>query len=56
MGSVRTRADIPRYAQMLQRGQLHTAPLITASLPLKDINEAIRHARTRQGARTKITF
>jgi S-(hydroxymethyl)glutathione dehydrogenase / alcohol dehydrogenase len=56
MGSVRSPADIPRYADMLLRGLLQSAPLITSSVPLKNINDALVKARSRKGARTLISF
>jgi S-(hydroxymethyl)glutathione dehydrogenase/alcohol dehydrogenase len=56
MGSVRSRADIPRYADLLVRDVLHSAPLVTAVMPLKEINNALGHARERRGARTLIAF
>lgn len=56
MGSVRTRTDIPRYADLLMRGTLHADPLITSSRPLKDINEAFKDATARVGVRSLISF
>ncbi|MEU9168533.1 zinc-binding dehydrogenase [Streptomyces sp. NPDC048420] len=56
MGSVRTQADIPRYADMLLRGVLHAEPLITSTRPLKGINDALGDAAERAGVRALIRF
>jgi len=56
MGSVRTRADIPRYADYAQRGVLQTQELITSRRPLTEVNEAFADTRARRGVRAVITF
>jgi S-(hydroxymethyl)glutathione dehydrogenase/alcohol dehydrogenase len=56
MGSVRTRADIPRYANLILRGQLHTERLITSRYPLSAVNEAFDDTRCHRGVRAVITF
>lgn len=56
MGSVRTPADIPRYADMLLRGALHAEPLITSTRPLKGINDAFADASAHTGVRALIRF
>lgn len=56
MGSVRTRADIPRYAELLLRGTLHAEPLISSTRPLKGINDAYAEASACSGVRALIRF
>ncbi|MBC8093059.1 MAG: zinc-binding dehydrogenase, partial [Pseudonocardia sp.] len=56
MGSVRTRADIPRYAELVLRGLLYADELATAHRPLDHIAEALALAQARHGARTMVTF
>lgn len=56
MGAVRTRADIPRYADLAIRGILRTNELITARYSLDDINDALTDAQARKGIRTMIHF
>ena len=56
MGSVRTRQDIPRYADLAVRGILHTAELVTSRRPLHEINDALDDARHHRGARAVIFF
>jgi S-(hydroxymethyl)glutathione dehydrogenase/alcohol dehydrogenase len=56
MGSVRTRADIPRYADLILRGLLHADELATTHRPLDRIADGLAHAQARVGARTMITF
>jgi S-(hydroxymethyl)glutathione dehydrogenase/alcohol dehydrogenase len=56
MGSVRTRADIPRYANLIRRGLLHTEQLITSRYPLSAVNEAFDDTRRHRGVRAVITF
>lgn len=54
MGSVRTRADIPRYAQLALGGQLHIEPLITSRTPLEKASDALDAARARRGVRAML--
>jgi S-(hydroxymethyl)glutathione dehydrogenase/alcohol dehydrogenase len=56
MGSVRTRADIPRYADLAVRGLLRTDDLVTSRRGLDQINDALDDARAHRGARAVITF
>jgi S-(hydroxymethyl)glutathione dehydrogenase / alcohol dehydrogenase len=56
MGCVRTRADIPRYANLALRGLLHTEELITSRRPLAQVNDAFADTRAQQGVRAVITF
>ncbi|GAA4471832.1 zinc-binding dehydrogenase [Phytohabitans houttuyneae] len=56
MGSVRTRADIPRYTDLALRGLLHTQDLITSRRPLAEVNDAFADTRAHRGVRALITF
>jgi S-(hydroxymethyl)glutathione dehydrogenase/alcohol dehydrogenase len=56
MGSVRTRADIPRYADLILRGQLRTEELITSQHPLDGVNDAFADTRRHRGVRALVTF
>ncbi|MFC0532062.1 zinc-binding dehydrogenase [Phytohabitans kaempferiae] len=56
MGSVRTRADIPRYADLALRGLLRTQELITSRRPLAEVNDAFADTRAHRGVRALITF
>lgn len=56
MGSVRTRSDIPRYADLALRGLLHTEPLITSTRPLDQLDHSLADARARRGVRHTIEF
>jgi S-(hydroxymethyl)glutathione dehydrogenase/alcohol dehydrogenase len=56
MGSVRTRSDIPRYADLAVRGLLRTDDLVTSRRGLDQINDALDDARAHRGARAVITF
>lgn len=56
MGSVRTRADIPRYADLALRGQLRTQELVTSRRPLSEVDAAFADTRAHRGVRALITF
>jgi S-(hydroxymethyl)glutathione dehydrogenase/alcohol dehydrogenase len=56
MGSVRTRADIPRYTDLALRGLLRTQELITSRRPLAEVNDAFADTRAHCGVRALITF
>lgn len=56
MGSVRTRADIPRYADLILRGRLRTEELLTSRHPLHRVNEAFADTRDHRGVRALVTF
>jgi Zn-dependent alcohol dehydrogenase len=48
-GRCRMRRDIPRYVELLERGTIDAAPVITSRHPLADINEALEAAAARRG-------
>ncbi|WP_457033745.1 zinc-binding dehydrogenase [Kitasatospora sp. P5_F3] len=56
MGSVCTRADIPRYAELARKGLLAADDIATHRRPLMEINEALRAAIAREGIRQMIRF
>ncbi|MFE3198509.1 zinc-binding dehydrogenase [Embleya sp. NPDC059237] len=56
MGSVRTRADIPRYAQLALTGQLNTDLLVTSGRSLDDTNAALTDAQAHRGVREMLHF
>ncbi|TQF03174.1 zinc-binding dehydrogenase [Kitasatospora acidiphila] len=56
MGSVRSRADIPRYADLARTGMLAADDIATHRRPLQEINEALRAATAREGIRQMIRF
>jgi len=56
MGSVRTRADIPRYVDLVLRGLIRTEEMITSRRPLSAVNEAFADTRAHHGIRALITF
>jgi len=56
MGNVRTRADIPRYINLVTSGGLKADDLATAHYPLEDIQHAFDNARMRRGIRTMLRF
>jgi len=56
MGSVRTRTDIPRYAELALRGLLHTRELVTSRRPLSEVDDAFADVRAHRGVRALITF
>ncbi len=51
MGSVCTRADIPRYAELACNGLLAADDIATHRRHLTEINEARRAANAREGIR-----
>ncbi len=51
-----TRADIPRYAELVTTGAVNVNGMITSSHALTDINHAIEAARARQGVRATVRF
>ncbi|MFY1637853.1 hypothetical protein ACN27F_32035 [Solwaraspora sp. WMMB335] len=53
---MRTRFDIPRYADLAIRGILRSEEIITSSRPLHNVNEAMADAEARQGIRSMIHF
>jgi len=56
MGSVQVSLDIPMLAGLYASGKLKLDELITATYPLRDINEAVRSARAGKAARNVIVF
>jgi S-(hydroxymethyl)glutathione dehydrogenase/alcohol dehydrogenase len=56
MGENRFREDMPRYADFYLDGRLRLDELISARLPLDDINQAFDTMRTGEGARNVIVF
>ncbi|MDG4834873.1 zinc-binding dehydrogenase [Solwaraspora sp. WMMD1047] len=56
MGSVRTPADIPRYADLAVRGTLRTDDLVTSRRPLPEVNAALADARSHHGVRAVLAF
>ncbi|GAA1439111.1 zinc-binding dehydrogenase [Nocardiopsis tropica] len=56
MGSVRTRHDIPRYAELALRGTLDTERLITSIRPLAQVDDAVQAATERTGIRELLEF
>ncbi|HZM74568.1 MAG TPA: zinc-binding dehydrogenase [Candidatus Limnocylindrales bacterium] len=56
MGSVRSLADIPRYAELALSGNLLVEPLITSTTPLEQIEQAMTAAVSRSGIRAMISF
>ncbi len=56
MGSVRSLADIPRFADLALAGHLLVDPLITSTVSLEQVGTAIATADRRDGIRTMISF
>jgi Zn-dependent alcohol dehydrogenase len=56
MGSTRLVTDIPRLAELYQRGRLKLDELITGRYPLESINEAIESVEQGQALRNVIVF
>jgi len=56
MGSNRFRVDMPRYVDFYLSGQLKLDEMISARLPLADINTAFEEMRKGAAARSVITF
>ena len=56
MGSNRFRIDMPRYVEYYLNGQLKLDEMISARLPLDDINTAFEQMKKGAAARSVITF
>jgi len=56
MGSNRFRFDMPKYVDFYLDGRLHLDEMISARLPLEDINAAFDHMRKGEAARQVIVF
>jgi S-(hydroxymethyl)glutathione dehydrogenase / alcohol dehydrogenase len=56
MGSTRFRLDIPLYCQMYMDGRLLLDELLSETMPLTGVNEALDRLDNPTGARTVLTF
>jgi S-(hydroxymethyl)glutathione dehydrogenase/alcohol dehydrogenase len=56
MGSNRFRLDMPRYVDLYLKGDLKLDEMITARLPLTQVNDALDALRQGTGARSVVTF
>lgn len=56
MGSARPRIDIPFYCQLYLDGRLKLDELLTARVPLSEVNSALAALDNPLGARTVLTF
>jgi S-(hydroxymethyl)glutathione dehydrogenase/alcohol dehydrogenase len=56
MGSNRFRTDMPRYVDMYLNGKLKLDELVSARLPLDEINDAFAAMKRGEVARSVITF
>jgi len=56
MGSNRFRIDMPRYVDMYLQGKLNLDDMISARLPLEEINSAFEQMKTGEIARDVIVF
>ena len=56
MGSNRFRTDMPRYVDMYLNGKLKLDELVSARLPLEEINDAFEAMKGGEVARSVITF
>lgn len=56
MGSSRPRIDIPLYCQLYLDGRLDLDPLLSETMPLDRVNEAMAKLDNPTGARTVLTF
>lgn len=56
MGSNRFRVDVPRYVKMYLEGRLNLDDMVTARMPLEEINEGFDQMRTGKVARNLIVF
>lgn len=56
MGSNRFRTDMPRYVDMYLNGKLKLDELVSARLPLEEINDAFESMKGGEVARSVITF
>jgi S-(hydroxymethyl)glutathione dehydrogenase/alcohol dehydrogenase len=56
MGSNRFRVDIPRYVDLYLRGQLKLDEMISARVPLEQVNDALDALRQATAARSVVVF
>ncbi len=56
MGSNQFRTDIPRYARLYQQGRLKLDELVSARIPLEQVNEAFEQMQQGSVARSVIVF
>ena len=56
MGSNAFRVDMPRYVDLYQRGQLRLDEMISARVPLEQVNEAFEAMRKGTAARSVVVF
>jgi S-(hydroxymethyl)glutathione dehydrogenase/alcohol dehydrogenase len=56
MGSNRFRTDMPRYVELYRSGLLRLDEMISARLPLEDVNDAFEAMRRGTAARSVIVF
>jgi len=56
MGSNQFRTDIPRYAQLYQQGRLKLDELVSARIPLEQVNDAFAQMEGGSVARSVIVF
>jgi S-(hydroxymethyl)glutathione dehydrogenase/alcohol dehydrogenase len=56
MGSNRFRTDMPRYVDMYLNGKLKLDELVSARLPLEEVNSAFEAMKAGEVARSLITF
>jgi len=56
MGSTRFRQDIPLYASMYLQGRLRLDELVSRSVGLTEVNEALENLDDPRGARTVVVF
>jgi S-(hydroxymethyl)glutathione dehydrogenase/alcohol dehydrogenase len=56
MGANRFRVDMPRYVDLHQRGQLLLDEMISARIPLEQVNEAFEAMRKGTAARSVVVF
>ncbi|WP_374763466.1 S-(hydroxymethyl)glutathione dehydrogenase/class III alcohol dehydrogenase [Yunchengibacter salinarum] len=55
-GGARGRTDVPKIVDMYMEGQIDIDRMITATLPLEDINRAFHMMHSGEGVRTVITY
>ena len=56
MGSNRFRMDMPRYVDFYLDGRLKLDEMISARLPLEDVNQAFDSMRAGEAARSVLVF
>jgi S-(hydroxymethyl)glutathione dehydrogenase/alcohol dehydrogenase len=56
MGSNRFRMDMPRYVDFYLDGRLKLDEMISARLPLEDVNQAFDSMRKGEAARSVLVF